>query len=106
MVEESTALDEDQFISEAMVGECPECGSANTVDCDEVEGIYDIEVGLCGNCGYLWCLECGSHLTSGIICGHWEICSNCAKEKDEFGSCGIPPLECKEIKNWLEKEGG
>ncbi len=102
IVEESPS--EEQFISAVMVGECPKCGSSNTVDCDEIEGIEDPTLGLCRNCGYFWCLECGTHLTSGIICGHWEICDKCGEEKDEFGDCGIPIWECEHIAKWLEKE--
>ncbi len=97
------SLTEEQFISAVMVGECPKCGSANTVDCEEIQGIEDGTLGLCRNCGYFWCLECGAQLTSGIICGHWEICDRCGKEKDEYGDCGIPICECEHIEKWLEK---
>ncbi|MEW6419325.1 MAG: hypothetical protein AB1480_14635 [Nitrospirota bacterium] len=98
------SLTEEQFISAVMVGECPKCGSANTVDCDEIQGIEDATLGLCRNCGYFWCLECGSRLTSGIACGHWKICDECGEEKDEFGDCGIPAWECEHIEKWLEKD--
>lgn len=101
IVEESPS--EEQFITAIMVGECPKCGSANTVDCDEIQGIEDPTLGLCRNCGYFWCLECGFHLISGIICGHWEICKECGVDKDEFEDCGIPLWECEDIKKWLEK---
>ena len=94
----------EQFISAVMVGECPKCRSTNTVDCDEIQGIEDVTLGLCRNCGYFWCLECGSHLTSGIICGHWAICDECGVDKDEFEDCGIPIWECEHIEKWLEKD--
>jgi hypothetical protein len=101
-IEESST--KEQFISAIMVGECPKCESANTVDCEEVQGIEDNTLGLCRNCGYFWCLECGSPLISGIVCGHWKICDECEEEKDEFGSCGIPTWECKYIEKWLEAQ--
>lgn len=94
---------EEQFISSVMVGECPKCGSANTVDCDEIEGIEDPTLGLCRNCGYFWCLECGTHLTSGITCGHWEICDECGVYKDDYEDCGIPAWECEHINKWLNE---
>jgi hypothetical protein len=100
-IEESPT--EEQFISAVMVGECPECGSTNTVDCDEIQGIEDATLGLCRNCGYFWCLECGSHLTSGIVCGHWAVCEECGVYKDDYENCGIPTWECEHIKKWLEK---
>ncbi len=96
-IEESTAADVDQFISEIFVGDCPECGSSNTSDCEEIPEIEDVTVGLCMNCGYLWCTECERHLDKGIVCVHWEICEKCDVEKNEFDDCGITTWECEKI---------
>jgi len=37
----------EDFISEIMIGACPICESNVTRDCDEVDGIQDITIGLC-----------------------------------------------------------
>jgi len=95
---------EDQFISEIMVGDCPECGNSNTIDCDGIEGVEDPTLGLCKNCGYFWCIECGSQLVSNFNCEHWEICEKCEEAKDEFGFCGLMALECEHINKWLNKD--
>lgn len=100
-VEESDATSPDDFISQVFVGECPECGSNNTGDCEEVPEIEDITLGLCNDCGHVWCTECGRAVAKGSVCEHWEICERCTKKKDEFGSCGIPPWECKKISTYI-----
>ncbi|MHA2062348.1 MAG: hypothetical protein ACW963_08685 [Candidatus Sifarchaeia archaeon] len=99
-VEESSAASEEQFIAEIMIGECPNCGSNQTKDCEKVEGIEDISVGLCMNCGYLWCSECGRSLVKNTKCNHWEICDTCDKA-DEIGFCGIDALDCEKLKDEL-----
>jgi len=103
---ERKPLKRDYFISRMMVGNCPNCGSDNTHDCEAptfvvspivpfYEGepkriekmgsecevarkIDDITVGHCDDCGHIWCLECGNKLTlEKPVCGHWEICDGC-----------------------------
>lgn len=95
---------EEQFLSEIMVGDCPECGSSDTSDCDGIEGVEDPTLGLCKNCGYFWCIECGSQLVSNFNCEHWEICEKCEEAKDEFGFCGLMAGECEHINEWLNKD--
>lgn len=95
---------EEQFISAIMVGDCPKCESSNTIDCDDIEGIEDPTLGLCKNCGYFWCTECGSQLILSFHCGHWEICEKCKETKDEFGYCGVMAWECEHIEEWLNKD--
>ena len=85
------------------VQSCPHCGGENTTDCSQIDGIADATVGLCLACGYLWCLECDSSLITGVICGHWQICSACKEKKGPSGRCGVIPLECPHIRNWLRK---
>ncbi len=99
-VEESSAVTEEQFIAEIMIGECPHCGSKNTKDCEEMEGIEDFTVGLCMNCGFLWCSECGRSLFQNIRCKHWEICDKC-DEADEMGMCEVDPIECEKLNKEL-----
>lgn len=101
IAEESSAATDEQFIAEVMIGECPRCGSNHTKDCDEVDGIEDLTVGLCMRCGYLWCSECGRSLTQNIQCEHWEICEEC-EEADETGFCDIDPMECQKLKDELD----
>jgi len=84
-------IERDMFIREIMVGDCPNCGSFNThdcskddFDCEVAKMVDDPTVGHCDDCGYLWCLECGSELTiENHVCGHWSICGECGKT-DEF----------------------
>ena len=99
-VDESSAVTEEQFIAEIMIGECPKCGSKNTKDCEEIEGIEDLTVGLCMNCGFLWCSECGRPLVHVTYCKHWEICDEC-EEADEMGMCDIDPIECEKLNKEL-----
>jgi len=96
-VEESGATSADDFVSDIFVGDCPQCGSSNTGDCEEVPEIEDITLGLCQDCGHMWCTECGRTVAKGSACEHWEICERCTKKKDTFGDCGIPPWECEKI---------
>jgi len=91
-------LERDSFTFGIMVGDCPNCGSFNTHDCEapnyhlDLEGepmkmgsecgiareLNDPTVGHCDDCNYLWCLECGSELSiDKLLCGHWAICSDC-----------------------------
>lgn len=95
------SMDEEEFLRLTFVGDCPECGSENTCSCEAVEGIEDITVGLCRDCSLLWCLECGTALPDGGDCGHWVICERCEATKDEFGECGVDPLECQRIEQWM-----
>jgi hypothetical protein len=96
VVEESSSTSEEQFIAEIMIGECAKCGSNQTKDCEKVEGIEDFSVGLCINCGYLWCSECGRSLVQDIKCKHWVICDTCEKA-DELGYCDIDALDCEKL---------
>jgi hypothetical protein len=101
--EESSAVTDEQFIAEIMIGECPQCGSKNTKDCEEIDGIEDFTVGLCMNCGFLWCSECGRPLVHSILCNHWAICDTC-DETDELGMCDLDPMECKKLQEELGEQ--
>jgi len=80
-----------------LFGECPCCNELNIGDCSEVEGLEDPTIGLCDDCGFVWCIECGSMLLPSCNCGHWAVCDECAVEKDEFGDCGHLSWECKTV---------
>lgn len=82
---------------------CPRCGGNDTADCQGIRDIADPTIGLCVTCGYLWCLECGTHLISTPTCGHWRICASCDERKDEAGYCRTVPSECPRIKEWLDR---
>jgi len=99
--EDFKSLSEEEFFRVVFIGDCPSCGSENTICCDEYEDIDDPTVALCKACGFMWCTECGSPLERGEECGHWEICANCTEPRDEFGDCGIPIEECPRIAEWL-----
>ena len=97
-------VSEEEFLRLVFVGDCPSCGSENTICCDEFEDIDDPTVGLCNECGYFWCLECGSAQVRGETCGHWDVCDRCDEEKDEFEDCGIMPSECPRVLEWIAEE--
>ena len=99
-IDESSAETEEQFLAEIMIGECPKCNSIQTKDCDKVEGIGDLTVGLCMDCGYLWCSECERAVVKNIKCKHWEICDACDQE-DDIGFCGIDPIDCEKLNDDL-----
>lgn len=99
-------ISEAEFLREVFVGDCPNCESTCTVDCQDVTDIEDVAVGLCHDCGYTWCLECGAQVERGEPCGHWEICGGCDEEKDEFGECGIPAFDCPLVVAWIAGSSG
>lgn len=95
---EESATDE-EFISKVMVGNCPNCGSDLTVDCENVRGIEDPTVGLCEECQHVWCLECMTPLDrDGPDCPHWEICDDCQEDFKRCHARGYLP-ECPKIKS-------
>lgn len=59
------SADGEDFVNRIMVGDCPQCGSAETSDCEDDPEIADICVGRCFSCGQLWCLDCGRIFTKG-----------------------------------------
>lgn len=101
----SGEISEEDFLREVFVGDCPNCEGSETVDCDLVEGIEDVTVGLCNVCGYLWCLECGVRVERGESCGHREACRVCMEDRDAYGECGISPNECPNIIEWMLGSG-
>lgn len=101
--EEELSPEDEEFLRSVFVGDCPDCGSAKTSCGDEIEQIDDPTVGYCEECGLLWCLECGMYIEAGSVCPHWDVCDACPEEKDEFGECGINPLECPVILEWQAK---
>ncbi len=93
-----------EFIRITMVGECPLCGSENTMDCDDTP-LGDICVGICLDCFSLWCLECGEVFEEGQRhCSHWEICDSCDFGKHEE-NCGFSPSECPIIQDRRNEKG-
>jgi hypothetical protein len=92
------AASEEQFVSEIMIGACPKCKGTATRDCDEVARIQDCTIGLCMDCGHLFCSECRRDLSQTLNCKHWEICENCI-EADENFTCEIGPEKCKKLKS-------
>jgi len=91
---------ENAFTWPILVGWCPRCGDDQTMDCEGIKGINDGTVAFCRECGFLWCIECGSDLRAGLDCGHWEICENCGFLKGRDGGCGKAIKDCDIIQNW------
>ncbi len=66
----------EEFVNRIMVGDCPQCGSLKTGDCENDPEIDDPCVGRCFECGQLWCLDCGEFFkatqTTDHNCPAWE----------------------------------
>ncbi len=94
-------LDEEgEFLAEIWTGSCVHCGSENTMDLCDIEGIENAVVGLCKDCGGMWCTECRAPIeTPDLECGHFAVCEECGLcesfasdlEDEDFGDgepCG------------------
>jgi len=66
----------EEFVNQIMVGDCPQCGSSKTGDCENDPEIDDPCVGRCFECGQLWCLDCGEYFKANQAINHdcpaWE----------------------------------
>ncbi len=72
--------EEGEFIAVNWVGSCVHCGSERTMDLCEVEGVENAAVGLCKDCGGLWCTECRAPIvTPDLECGHFAVCEECGQ---------------------------
>jgi len=52
----------EEFVNRIFVGDCPNCGSENTGDCEKDPEIDNLLVGRCYDCGLLWCTLCEKRL--------------------------------------------
>ncbi len=68
----------EEFVDRIMVGNCPQCDSAKTGNCEHDPDIEDVSIGRCFDCGYLWCTICDSPYTPGVAC------AVCQELEDEF----------------------
>ena len=93
-IERASPINAEQFLAQVMTGRCPRCASNQIKDCRKVEGINDITVGLCMQCGFIWCLECGRSLIGDVHCDHWDVCMKC----DKLETCDIDLRECEQLK--------
>lgn len=117
-------LERDFFLYQIMVGDCPRCGSSNTHDCQApnfvpspfgspeqivkmgsecwvARELDDLTLGHCDDCGYLWCLECGSPVSiDEKVCGHWEVCGECSEENGYLTLDEIIEKVCTECEYW------
>jgi hypothetical protein len=60
----------EEFVNRVMIGDCPQCGSSNTQDCEKDPEIDDLSVARCLACGQLWCSLCGELLKADRPVGH------------------------------------
>jgi hypothetical protein len=124
--------DEGVFLAEMWVGSCIHCGSELTMDLTEVEDLENPAVGLCKQCGGMWCIECYAPIVaSDLECGHYAICVECGecdvdsvlldespggaeKEREpdfddddlfEDEIACINPRDCELVRTWLIKQG-
>jgi len=69
----------EDFADRIFVGDCPECGSEDTGNCESDPEIGELLVGRCYQCGHLWCTECGKTMSlAAHQCPCWD------EEFDEF----------------------
>lgn len=76
----------EDLIAFSMVGPCPRCGNELTKDGDSAapEGeVGDTTVGVCPECDYRWCVECGQELTQWP-CPHWGAWEAYCKEQQIY----------------------
>ncbi|MDD5222703.1 MAG: hypothetical protein PHE84_01820 [bacterium] len=98
----------EEFLALAMVGPCPRCGSTRVADGEDAPGIEDITIGMCLDCDYLWCLDCGEQSQPGVECPHHGVCAACnegsGEDEDEDDDrqefCLRPVWECPTILRW------
>jgi hypothetical protein len=63
----------EEFADRILVGECPQCGSLETGNCENDPEIGELLVGRCFQCGQLWCTECGRLLEpDSASCACWQ----------------------------------
>jgi len=81
ILESSTA---DEFVNRIFVGDCPQCGSSDTGNCESDPEINELLVGRCYDCGQLFCTECGRLLKpEAASCECWDEEDEGYKIKDE-----------------------
>lgn len=73
---EQSATGED-FVNRIMIGNCPQCGSSQTGDCESDPDIDDPCVARCFDCSQLWCPDCGEVFEKAALaikhdCPVWE----------------------------------
>lgn len=93
-----------EYANAIFVGTCPKCGSENVSDCDEMDGVEDVTVGRCFDCGLFWCTECGYQLKKGEKhCPHWTACDGCKEEED----CPhiVDTTQCPRVRKWMQSMG-
>ena len=49
----------EEAIRQIFIGDCPNCGSENTQDCEADPDVEDITIARCLDCGQYWCPDCG-----------------------------------------------
>jgi hypothetical protein len=101
-----------EFISEALrsrddreilfrgvvAGDCPICGSFNTLDGSDTP-LGDNTVGICLDCCTMTCLECDAIFAKGQTqCLHRQICERCESHREN--GCAISVWECPRIGDW------
>ena len=63
----------DEFVNRIFVGDCPNCASENTGDCEDDPEIDNLLVGRCFDCGQLWCTLCDRLLDKARpYCECWD----------------------------------
>lgn len=63
----------EEFVNAIMTGNCPNCDSEKTSDCECDPEIECNLVGRCYDCGQMWCTECGKLIEKGITyCECWD----------------------------------
>jgi hypothetical protein len=81
-----------------VAGDCPVCGSFNTLDGGETP-LEDPTLGICLDCCTIHCLDCGELLRGGqTACPHRKVCDECRAARGK--ACRIPVWNCSVIDDW------
>ncbi len=63
----------EEFINRIFVGDCPNCNSSDTGDCEKDPEIDNLLVGRCFKCAHMWCTECEKTLDPKLPdCPCWD----------------------------------
>ncbi len=81
----------EEFVNKIMVGDCPECGSSETGNCEHDPDVEDVTIGRCFECGHLWCTGCDSRYEEGQ-----DFCDVCSDLEDGW-SDGEPNDDAHEL---------
>lgn len=74
----------EDFANAIFAGVCPACGSEKTETCEDVQGIENIMVGRCTECGKIFCTDCGQTFENDVVTISSPNCPACGSSDTNF----------------------